>query len=102
MMMMMVVVKMSLLGKNQKLLNNAYEDFKSCLSYKIDKFPDLSSSTNTATTVNHFVYLMCQRLSDVSHRFLILLMCFDYNWLNNVKKHNQRILRTQIVDNHGK
>nr|CAG8448662.1 13904_t:CDS:10 [Entrophospora candida] len=85
--------------KNQILLNNAYEDFKSCLSYKIDKFPDPSSSAYPPTTINHFVYLMCQRLSDVSHRFLTLLMCFDYNWLNNEKKYNQKILRSQIISN---
>ncbi|CAJ0830663.1 3540_t:CDS:2, partial [Entrophospora sp. SA101] len=86
-------------NKNQILLNNAYEDFKSCLSYKIDKFPDPSSSAYPPTTINHFVYLMCQRLSDVSHRFLTLLMCFDYNWLNNEKKYNQKILRSQIISN---
>ncbi|CAJ0922563.1 6167_t:CDS:10 [Entrophospora sp. SA101] len=60
-------LSLSLLDKNQILLNNAYEDFKSCLSYKIDKFPDPSSSAYPPTTINHFVYLMCQRLSDVSH-----------------------------------
>ncbi|CAJ0758188.1 2398_t:CDS:10 [Entrophospora sp. SA101] len=56
-------LSLSLLDKNQILLNNAYEDFKSCLSYKIDKFPDPSSSAYPPTTINHFVYLMCQRLN---------------------------------------
>jgi hypothetical protein len=25
---------------------------------------------------------MCQRISDVSHQLLVLLLCFDYSWLN--------------------
>ncbi|CAG8499948.1 9109_t:CDS:2, partial [Acaulospora colombiana] len=29
----------------------------------------------------HFIYLMCRRISDVSHQMLLLLQCFDYEWL---------------------
>ncbi|CAG8699668.1 7184_t:CDS:2, partial [Racocetra fulgida] len=32
--------------------------------------------------ITHFIYLMCQRISDVSHQLLVLLHCFDYAWLN--------------------
>nr|CAG8450346.1 4521_t:CDS:10 [Entrophospora candida] len=81
--------------KNQILLNNAYEDFKSCLSYKIDKFPDPSSSAYPPTTINHFVYLMCQRLSDVSHRFLTLL-------IKNIILPNYKIIIKDLTESYGK
>ncbi|CAJ0647031.1 9165_t:CDS:10 [Entrophospora sp. SA101] len=82
-------------NKNQILLNNAYEDFKSCLSYKIDKFPDPSSSAYPPTTINHFVYLMCQRLSDVSHRFLTLL-------IKNIILPNYKIIIKDLTESYGK
>ncbi|CAI2175546.1 5792_t:CDS:10 [Funneliformis geosporum] len=66
----------SKIQKNQYHLNAAYLKFKSCLYFRRETFRDPSRS------ISHFIYLMCQRISDVSHQLLILLQCFDYLWLN--------------------
>ncbi|GBC14360.1 uncharacterized protein OCT59_024540 [Rhizophagus irregularis] len=66
----------STIQKNQDHLNVAYLKFKSCLYFRRETFRD------PARPISHFIYLMCQRISDVSHQLLVLLQCFDYSWLN--------------------
>ncbi|GET04349.1 hypothetical protein GLOIN_2v1058196 [Rhizophagus clarus] len=66
----------SVIQKNQDHLNVAYLKFKSCLNFRRENFRD------PARPISHFIYLMCQRISDVSHQLLVLLQCFDYSWLN--------------------
>ncbi|CAG8529431.1 3839_t:CDS:10 [Racocetra persica] len=62
--------------KNQEHLCAAYSKFKACLSFRRETFRDPNRP------ITHFIYLMCQRISDVSHQLLVLLHCFDYAWLN--------------------
>ncbi len=66
----------SRIQKNQDHLNAAYLKFKSCLCFRRETFRD------PTRPISHFIYLMCQRISDVSHQLLVLLQCFDYLWLN--------------------
>ncbi|CAG8516742.1 2053_t:CDS:10 [Funneliformis mosseae] len=66
----------SIIQKNQYHLNAAYLKFKSCLYFRRETFRD------PTRPISHFIYLMCQRISDVSHQLLVLLQCFDYLWLN--------------------
>ncbi|CAG8557655.1 10737_t:CDS:10, partial [Dentiscutata heterogama] len=62
--------------KNQEHLCAAYLKFKTCLNFRRETFRDSNRP------ITHFIYLMCQRLSDVSHQLLVLLHCFNYDWLN--------------------
>ncbi|KAF0467319.1 E3 SUMO-protein ligase RanBP2-like isoform X2 [Gigaspora margarita] len=62
--------------KNQEHLCAAYLKFKTCLNFRRETFRDPNRP------ITHFIYLMCQRISDVSHQLLVLLHCFDYAWLN--------------------
>ncbi|RHZ46291.1 hypothetical protein Glove_627g26 [Diversispora epigaea] len=77
--------------KNQEHLNNAYLNFKACLSFRRETFRD------PTCPISHFIYLMCQRISDVSHQLLILLQCFDYEWINRSDMALQ-ILKTDTQD----
>ncbi|CAG8584624.1 12555_t:CDS:10 [Ambispora leptoticha] len=74
--------------KAQDCLHAAYTKLKDALRYRRNSFND------SPEKFNHFTYLMCQRISEVSERLFSLLYCFDYRWLN-VKSDAQLMLRPQ-------
>ncbi|CAG8560681.1 4159_t:CDS:10 [Ambispora gerdemannii] len=80
--------KMNAFPKVQDSLHAAYTKLKDALRYRRNSFND------SPEKFNHFTYLMCQRLSEVSERLFSLLYCFDYRWLN-MKSDAQSMLRPQ-------